>query len=274
LALGYSYLTGLYYGLNNSQHLFILIFFSTTAAYNADRLPYFIQKDIQNARYRVKFHLTHHWLAPLMVSMSLIVNLYILGNVSIKIKIFYIITIFFTALYFYGVNMNLSTFKYRLAAILKPVIVSIVWSLVTVIYPFLEEPVDFNKDNIMFFIHRFLLFFSNCLWFDYRDKEGDLISKKPNIHQYINIKSFSLLLLAICFIDLFIINSLYHKHFNKMITHEFIPVFIYAGIIIPFLKHKITLKKEKNLSEMFYPMIIDGVLALPLFIIWLIIINH
>ncbi len=60
----------------------------------------------------------------------------------------------------------------------KPVLISAVWCLTTVIVP-LQSVFD-HAALLYFSLARTLIFLSNVLWFEFRDVEGDVASGKPN----------------------------------------------------------------------------------------------
>lgn len=132
---------------------------------------------------------------------------------------------------------------------IKIVLVSSVWTVVTILIPLIEAG-QLSSEIVPFLIQQFIFLFILCLPFDIRDVEVDekKIKTIPQLIGKINSIFLCELLLGILFF------YVYHSSQNTSFIISSGVIFLYSGIVIWLVR--------KKKSELFYLYLIDGALIL------------
>jgi len=240
----------------------MVISLSAVAAYNTDRLKYFLKKDKENMPSRVDFHLKNSWLAPFLVIISSALILLFINNIKLSIIILYAGIFIAVIIYFFFVNISLYSSNNIFFAALKPFYIGFIWSVITSFVPLIEIYTKKKDAVILLLLHRFLLFSANALWFDFKDKTGDLKTKKPNIHLHIGFTQYIFIILLLCVLDIFLVFLGVSKNIPVFLWYETIPLIFYTLLLpLAFIK--------KEFSEKFYLTAVDGILLVPYIFIFI-----
>jgi len=137
-------------------------------------------------------------------------------------------------------------------AIGKTIFLSMVWTYVTTALPLLVTSTEFNTDAWLFIASRYFLIYAICIIFDYRDKEDDKQEGIRTFITYLNERGIDILFYSSLLI--FTIATICMYFYGHTITT--IVILLIPGIITATLYTY----AKKNLSDIFYYFILDGLM--------------
>ena len=233
----------LYYGFLLEKDFFVstplFVFSGTFFAYNFLRLVAISRKDSEASELKEWYKKNRLWIA--LFSLFLI-PLIIVGALDLsRLQSFFILTGFISVIFyerFFFKKVSLRTLPY-----IKPIIISIVWTLICVGLHIDE----WGAKSLPVVIDSFFFILFLCLLFDYKDTESDKRSKIKSIIHFKNSKSLimfsSIFILTYCiYLAFFFQNSFsipYAMGFIvltflalKNLKHPMIFCFLVDGMII------------------------------------------
>ena len=223
----------------------LLVFISTYVSYNFIKF-----KEIVISRSRpISDNLKSFFFTSIIFSFILIILFF---KVEIRKQIVVILVIILTLAYsvsFFGLS------RLRNYPLLKISTVSLSWSLIIVVFPFIDKLG--SVELLYYFISIFLITFVEIIPFEIRDMKNDLNVVKTIVHDYgiSKTKKIGYLLLIIIFlVSLFY--CINYNNFKNLISLTI--VLILLGVLI--------LKSEHNQNKYFSPFIVESI---PIY--WLII---
>jgi len=142
----------------------------------------------------------------------------------------------------------------RKVALGKTIFLAFVWMYATTILPIIISPVKWQPHFILFILSRFFLIYAICILFDYRDREDDKAAGIRSLITYLNEKS--ILSLFIFSLIVFSISTLMMLQYD----YELLDVLLifFPGIIVALIYRYAI----KNFSDIFYYLVLDGLMAL------------
>lgn len=252
-------------GLKLEYHPYlVIIFFSTLLEYNLYRLHLIVyEKEKLNS-------IENNWLNRnltffiILISVSLISIIYFSILASREVKFILIplsIVTLFYSFPFLKYNSNL-IFKLREIPYLKIFIISLIWSIVTVVIPVIRAETHIEASKIMLImIERFLFIFAITIPFDIRDIETDKKAGMRTIPILFNErKSITISNLVI---GVFLIITTIHFIEYKILS-LFIALVI-SGLSTLYILNSIKIKKNKY----YHFGILDGTMILQFILIYL-----
>lgn len=152
----------------------------------------------------------------------------------------------------YNIVVTKNGMSLRKIPFMKAIWISSVWTLLTLVLPISENGIHLGGEV---FILRFLFIFILTIPFDIRDlKYDDVIMR--TMPQVLGVKGsilFGWILLATCMCLAF---SIFHSELAMIISLSY----LFTGITLLF-----SLKERK---EIFYPMVVDGMIVLQAILVW------
>jgi len=142
----------------------------------------------------------------------------------------------------------------RRFAIGKTIFLAFAWMYVTTILPIIISGQDWNTGFILFTISRFFLIYAICILFDYRDREDDKASGVRSLITYLSERSITVLF--VFSIGVFIASTLLLLNYDYKLNS--IIALLVPGIITASLYNT----ARRNFSDMFYYLVLDGLMAL------------
>ena len=235
--------------IQNNIHInlteILLVFASTYVSYNFIKF-----KEIFISRSKpISDNLKSFFFTSIIFAFILIILFF---KVEIRKQMVVILVIILTLAYsvsFFGLS------RLRNYSLLKISTVSLSWSLIIVVFPFIDKLG--SVELLYYFISIFLITFVEIIPFEIRDMKNDLNVVKTIVHDYgiSKTKKIGYLLLIIIFlVSLFY--CINYKNFKNLISLTI--VLILLGVLI--------LKSEHNQNKYFSPLIVESI---PIY--WLII---
>ncbi len=142
----------------------------------------------------------------------------------------------------------------RKVALGKTIFLSFVWMYVTTILPILISQQPWRNDFILFIFSRFFLIYAICILFDYRDREDDKTAGIRSLVTFLSDKS--ILYLFIFSLLIFIISTALLLLYGYDISS--VGILLLPGVITGCLFNY----AKRNFSDVFYYLILDGLMAL------------
>ena len=146
----------------------------------------------------------------------------------------------------------------RKVALGKTIFLAMVWMYVTTILPILISQQPWKKDFIFFTGSRFFLIYAICILFDYRDREDDKADGIRSLITFLDQRSifylfaFSLVIFAVAT--------------GSLLTYGY-PVLTVGILLLPGMITACLFKySQRNFSDSFYYFVLDGLMALPAFL--------
>jgi 4-hydroxybenzoate polyprenyltransferase len=137
-------------------------------------------------------------------------------------------------------------------AIGKTIFLSLVWMYVTTMLPVFFANVPWKTDYFLFAASRFLLIYSICVIFDYRDREDDKNDGIRSLITYLNETGVdSLFVISLVLFALFTI-ALYWFHYSL----PTIIILLVPGVLVATLYNY----SKKNFSDYLYYFVLDGMM--------------
>ncbi|MCB1160793.1 MAG: hypothetical protein H7A25_26005 [Leptospiraceae bacterium] len=225
---------------------YIFTFFLVFTLYNLDRWKDRASVDVLNVPLRAIYYQEHEKLFFVHITLSFTIlasGLFFLPFFFVK-KL--IISSILTLLYF--LLSKAFFIPSLIRGFLKPLLLGLAWGLVLSFFPYFYLGKNPDSGGILFFLSRFLIFFINGLWFDYRDKEGDKVYNKPNLSLYISESKLGNLLLVSSLLGILIHLS------AKLFSAEILILGLYFLIAVLF---KIKPFRVLFKKEIFYDLFLD-----------------
>ncbi len=146
----------------------------------------------------------------------------------------------------------------RKVALGKTIFLAFVWMFVTTVLPLVVSGKELPGDHILFILSRFFLIYAICILFDLRDKEADKAAGIRSLVTYLTERGNLVLFMASILI--FVASTvalLYYDYPVLSVIILLLPGIIAAG----FYRYS-----RKHFSDMFYYLVLDGLMALSAFI--------
>ncbi|HLF45344.1 MAG TPA: UbiA family prenyltransferase [Chitinophagaceae bacterium] len=143
----------------------------------------------------------------------------------------------------------------------KTIFLAAVWTYVTVVLPLQTEHVSWTGRSVLFCAGQFFFIFSICILFDYRDREDDKAEGIRSLIVYLSEKevnrlfAFSLILSAALFF--------------LLLKEAVYPATVFILVIPLLLLSLLYNYSKKNFSDYLYYFILDGLMMLSGFILWI-----
>ncbi|MCB1188968.1 MAG: hypothetical protein H7A23_13450 [Leptospiraceae bacterium] len=247
IAVAWSYTICLYFKFSIDFFDYVFLFFAVLLVYNFDRTKQSKITDTINVPKRTLFLNRHKTLGMAVLGISAVFSIYFSRYLSFHSFILFFLMGSITVLYFFLASIVVK--KTIILAFQKPILLAFVWSSVVSFFPFafakLEIPL---YDLSVLWLERFIIFFINALWFDFRDRKGDQITHKlnpavliPERIYYFLLIGFPFLGLALSLLDIHFYNSI-----GLSIYFVILGVLNYADIIKRFVQ-----------KEEFYDLFVD-----------------
>jgi hypothetical protein len=149
------------------------IFFSTLASYSSH---WYLTDTSASAGERSRWNQQHK---GVMLWIALGAGILALGLLArLQHYVPYLLPIVVMTFLYTAPKINAYPFRYlRNVAILKTTYLTLVWAYTTTALPLIMEAPRWQPVMTGWVVNRFLLIFSICLWFDYRDREEDRRSR-------------------------------------------------------------------------------------------------
>jgi 4-hydroxybenzoate polyprenyltransferase len=136
----------------------------------------------------------------------------------------------------------------------KTVFLAMVWTYVTTMLPVLITDSEWRIDFSLFTASRFFLIYAICILFDYRDRKDDKASGIRSLITYMDENGIrNLFVLSILLFTIATLSMLFYGY--GLVT---VIILLVPGIITGALYNY----AKKNLSDVFYYFILDGLMAL------------
>ncbi|HMQ70426.1 MAG TPA: hypothetical protein PKA90_15680 [Ignavibacteria bacterium] len=136
----------------------------------------------------------------------------------------------------------------------KTAYLALIWTFVTAVLPLVISRHDINYSEILFILNRFLLIYTICILFDYRDREEDRRNKVKNFVGQLSrktLKNFYFFFLGLFFLSAVLM------YFNGTGTLDMIIILI-PGILLLF-----TFEYSVNtISDYWYYFFLDGLMMM------------
>jgi 4-hydroxybenzoate polyprenyltransferase len=146
----------------------------------------------------------------------------------------------------------------RKVAFGKTIFLSFVWMYVTTILPVVIADKEWTPAVTLFAIGRFFLIYAICILFDYRDRQDDKAAGIRSLITYFNEKGIRLIFAFSLVV--FGVATLWLLSYNYTIGT--VAILLLPGIITACLYNFAI----RHFSDMFYYMVLDGLMALSAFI--------
>jgi hypothetical protein len=177
---------------------------------------------------------------------------------------FWIASIGFITFLYSAVKIPYKPFTYlQKIAIEKTLYLSIVWTYITAVLPFLVSDAAWQTNNIIFILNRFFLIYAICILFDVRDREPDQKAQIKNSITLLNMNSVHNIFIAS--LILFFMSLVYLHQFN--FTFFQLLVISLPGVLL-WISYK---KSIITQSGLWYYLYLDGLMMLSAFIFYLIV---
>lgn len=144
--------------------------------------------------------------------------------------------------------------RFRDLHFLKLFLVGLVWTLVTVLLPFLESDLSFSTSIFYLMLERILFIFAITIPFDIRDKETDQRMGVKTLPNTIGIKKSKQLAFVSLALGLFIILLNMNYLYNLPQVGRFAISFLITGVLVSFA--------TPNKSDQYFIGLIDGMMLL------------
>lgn len=227
-------------------HLFI--FSSTLIIYNIHYFKKKLNPGISDrADWSQKNKNTHLFLL-ILSTISLLVSLFFL---SFKVVLASAVLALLSFAYSFPIFPFLKRKKLKEYGLLKIVLLSLVWTLVTVWIPLIYWEVEVENYIAEFFI-RFLLMFPLCATFDIRDAGLDKLNNINTLPNKYGLKK-TYQIIDISLVALLIANII--QYYRYHIDQRF-----WAGLLVILLLKFLMKYTKKPLSDVFYLLVIDGMM--------------
>jgi 4-hydroxybenzoate polyprenyltransferase len=235
---------------SSNSYLLLFVFFSTICSYS------------------FHWYLTSHSVLPssrmdwLKQNRRLHTILFITGIIGAGIFFFYllpywhwllfsaIITFLYSAPKIPGKHFQ----RLRRVALGKTIFLAFVWMYVTTILPIIISPQHWQNHFFLFITSRFFLIYAICILFDYRDREDDKAAGIRSMITY--LKERNIFYLFLFSLGVFAVATIWMLRYDYTITD--IVILLLPGIITGLL-YKYAMR---NFSDIFYYLVLDGLMAL------------
>ncbi len=216
-------------GLSQSTSYYIFLFASSQIVYVYDRILYTDLADSINVPDRVRFITSSKRTGMYWFFLNFLFVILTFTSLTIENGILFFILTIFTLFYLFVLKKIFIT--EILKAYLKIFILSVVWSTILILSPIAQniQLIHFKNSLYLFFsididklyqydlyfifinfIYVNIIFHLSALYFDRRDKVGDLQTNKPNIHKFISERLFNIIKVIIPLI-LIILNLYFYQ---------------------------------------------------------------
>lgn len=258
----------LYSAFNSNLAWFV--FFSATLVYNIDRLAS-ISADYKNSPARTAFIVQNQagikWLIILCSGGAG----YFIFSFSLRFFLIMLALLWLTGFYFYFFNAGSRFLRFNIP-VLKPFILSFVWSFITVVLPAVDSkdapvgaPVGAPGGGLIWLLFgiRFCHYFVNGFFFDFRDAEGDKSSNKKNLFLRWGRNRFLIITFTVLFISLgLMFYGVSQKILTRFIFADILVTLTYGMIALRFFQNRDILSLKKD-PDLYYPVVVDGILFAP-----------
>ena len=249
----------------------LLVFFSVLAIYLYDKLdPVLSKADRDSKPERSSFIHEQRPALLVIITASIIISFFLFSRISPGSMVVLLVAALITALYLKLQTLLASLSEsIPLLTLSKPLVLSLVWSMATVLGPAINS----NLGNIqlwaLFFI-RMQYYMANSVIFDFRDYRSDRVSPKLNIFFHVSESTMprALQLCAIYFTltVAFFVAFIYFSNVPWIFVFELLPMLFFTAVLF----WQSTSTKPLLRSELQYMVLIDGALLLNLPILFFI----
>ncbi|HSU29315.1 MAG TPA: UbiA family prenyltransferase [Chitinophagaceae bacterium] len=146
----------------------------------------------------------------------------------------------------------------RKVALGKTIFLAFVWMFVTTVLPIVISGNALKGDYVFFIFSRFFLIYAICILFDLRDKDADKEAGIRSLVTYLNDRGNLYLFVASLFVFVAATVSLLYYHYSIVsVLILLLPGILAAGFY--------RFSRRQN-ADMFYYLVLDGLMALSAFI--------
>jgi hypothetical protein len=196
------YGTAQLFNIGFAKEYYALMFVGTLCSYSVHW--YFTSPNPKN-RERENWSIANRKLLLTLAICSLVAGITLLSIYGLKMLIWFIPIIFYTAIYTAPKIPYAPFIKLRKFVIAKTLYLALGWWYCTSMLPFLIVP-EFKHALIGSYLsYRFILIFLICFIFDYRDKQIDLLAGIKSLIKFVSMpvaKTLCQVLLALCCVPL------------------------------------------------------------------------
>ena len=230
-------------------HYLWFVFFSTICSYN---FHWYFTPDTTSENRRILWTHKHKRIHLLFIIVSGI-GAFLFFLPLIEYWLWIGISVLLTFLYSAPKLPFRAAFFLRKIAIGKTIFLSMVWTYVTTILPFILSGESWTPSHVLFCTGRFFFIYAICIIFDFRDREQDKREGIKSMITSFNEKGINILFyisLALSFIST---AALYYYAFPMpLVLVLLLPLFIVAGLYNYMKKH---------FSDYLYYFILDGMMV-------------
>jgi 1,4-dihydroxy-2-naphthoate octaprenyltransferase len=142
----------------------------------------------------------------------------------------------------------------RRVALGKTIFLALVWMNVTTVLPILISGMEWRSEFLLFILSRFFLIYAICILFDYRDRADDKAAGVRSLITYLNEKGIR---------NLFVFSLLVFAISTLLLYRYDYPVYSIAVLLIPGIITACLYNYARtNFSDIFYYLVLDGLMAL------------
>ncbi len=243
-ASGLTFNTYLVLGKKVNIEVVVLVFLSTFSIYNLQRvIKHYFQKKNYNNRHLWVYK--NNFILSFFVGVSSILAIIIFFNIF-SLKHFVYLLPFSLVSVFYAISIFSKNRALRDLPFVKVFLIAITWAVSSVTLPSIELNLIYQSRTIFLFIFNFLFILALTIPFDIRDIKLDH-EKTKTIPQVFGIEGAIKIISIFLFLCL-IISTLFLKEY-----------FFFVPLIVSYI---LIIKTKKEMPELFYSGILDGVILL------------
>jgi len=196
IALACAALSADTFSLQVGYKFYAFIFFAALFVYNFDRLKKKSVSDRMNSPERMSFVNRYKKSVLILTSFSFLGGVIFFLHLNVPAMLVAAFTGAVTISYFLLPGEK-NKKKSWIRGILKPVFLSLAWSVTTVILPFVFAEQKIESRAVLFFLSFFILFLVIGLWFDFKDRKGDMLEGKNNLANLLSQKNYLILIFVL-----------------------------------------------------------------------------
>lgn len=238
------------YGLDVNSDFLWFIFFATIMSYS---FHWYLLSEVENSFERQIWTHSNKKILLIFFIISTVFTFYFF--IQLIENWFWILSIGFITFLYSAVKIPRKPFTYlQKIAIEKTLYLSVVWTYITAVLPFLIAGEIWRIDYVVYISNRFFLIYAICILFDVRDREPD---RRSNIKNSITILSLGAVEIIFKTVLLFFFLSSILLSFFELTTLQLIALAL-PGILLFF-----SYKKSINTNAgLWYYLYLDGLMML------------
>ena len=259
LSAGLVFTTSEYYNLTLPVTFYFFVFFATFFVYNLDRI-FSVKIDFRNQPARTRFFSENRRfiIFSMVITVPVLffpVFFYTRSFLTINAVLFLISVAY---IYIYSGLKREANLRYL--AILKPLLIGVVWASVVLILPFsLNQEFRLPESVLYLFTFRFFLYASNAILFDLKDVPGDVESGKLNFTVWAGKRYIYIYMAGFTIAGAYFLTEWYNfgGNYTNLAGEVLSLICLICIIVYSFFRGL------KFRSELSYLLILDGILFFP-----------